>query len=109
MGTRSSLSAGSSIVAIGILLVPGIAAAQSAPAPGAGSQGPMIVERVKSGFLVEPEVKVTSFDHQTSELVGADAGWPTICSSRRRRLLDGVESPHTVSCIMVWCRVEHAC
>jgi hypothetical protein len=75
MGTRSSLSAGSSIVAIGILFLPGLAAAQSAPPPGAGSQGPMLVERVKSGFLVEPEVKVTSFDHQTSELVGADAGW----------------------------------
>src|SRR4051794_2483931 len=42
------------------------------PAQGpAGSRGPMTVERVKSGFLVEPEVKVTKFDHRTSELVGA--------------------------------------
>jgi len=35
----------------------------------------MIVERVQSGFLVAPEVKVTDFDHRTSELVGAYGGW----------------------------------
>jgi hypothetical protein len=37
----------------------------------------MIVERVKSGFLVTPDVKITEVDHSTSELVGASAGWLT--------------------------------
>jgi len=57
---------------LAVLLTPLAAAAQSA-AP--SSQGPMVVERVKSGLLVEPQVKVTSFNHQTSELIGADVGW----------------------------------
>jgi len=35
----------------------------------------MTVERVESGFLVAPEVKVTRFDRQTSELVGGYGGW----------------------------------
>jgi hypothetical protein len=35
----------------------------------------MIVERVQSGFLVAPEVKVTRFDRRTSELVGGYGGW----------------------------------
>jgi hypothetical protein len=35
----------------------------------------MIVERVKSGFLVAPDFKVTEVDHSTSELIGAYAGW----------------------------------
>jgi hypothetical protein len=37
----------------------------------------MIVERVKSGFLVAPDFKITEVDHRTSELVGAYAGWLT--------------------------------
>jgi hypothetical protein len=35
----------------------------------------MIIERVESGFLVAPEVKVTRFDRRTSELVGGYGGW----------------------------------
>ena len=35
----------------------------------------MTVERVESGFLVAPEVKVTRFDRRTSELVGGYGGW----------------------------------
>jgi hypothetical protein len=75
MNTFGSASARSLVVALGVFLLPLLAAAQNAPPPSSAGQGPMIVERVKSGFLVEPEVKVTRFDHQTSELVGADAGW----------------------------------
>src|SRR6185436_17406020 len=47
--------------------------AQNPPA----GQGPMIVERVKSGFVFAPEVKVTKFDRRVSELVGGYAGWLT--------------------------------
>src|SRR5262245_20059814 len=54
-------------------LVPLLAYAQTPQ--GQRTQGPMIVERVQSGFLVAPEVKVTEFDHRTSELVGAYGGW----------------------------------
>ena len=39
--------------------------------------GPMIVERVKSGFLVAPDFKVTTVNHTTSELAGGYAGWLT--------------------------------
>ena len=49
------------------------AQAQNPPA----GQGPMIVERVKSGFVFAPEVKVTRFDRRVSELVGGYAGWLT--------------------------------
>src|SRR5437773_7924287 len=41
------------------------------------NRGPMIVERVHSGFLVAPDVKVTRVDRTTSELAGAYAGWLT--------------------------------
>ncbi|MEO8259606.1 MAG: hypothetical protein ABI868_19825 [Acidobacteriota bacterium] len=58
------------------LLVANAAAAQSGPpAPGGTSPGPMTVERVESRFLVAPEFKVTTFNHRTSQLVGAYAGW----------------------------------
>src|SRR5260370_12866925 len=50
-----------------IWLAPGTVAAQPA--------GPMTVERIHSGFLAAPEVKVTEVDHKTSELVGGFAGW----------------------------------
>ncbi len=59
-----------------VLLFPLAAAAQSStPPPTAPGRGPMLVERVKSGFLVAPDVKVTEFNHRASELVGAYAGW----------------------------------
>jgi hypothetical protein len=41
------------------------------------TQGPMVVERVHSGFLAAPDVKVTEVDHTTSALVGGYAGWLT--------------------------------
>jgi len=37
----------------------------------------MVVERVHSGFLAAPDVKVTEVDHTTSALVGGYAGWLT--------------------------------
>ena len=58
-------------------LVPMAAAAQSGgPSTSTqAGQGPMIVERVKSGFLVAPDFKVTRVDRRVSELAGAYAGW----------------------------------
>lgn len=41
----------------------------------AQTAGPMTVERIHSGFLAAPEVKITEVDHKTSELVGGFAGW----------------------------------
>jgi hypothetical protein len=64
-----------SCAALMLSLFPLAASAQSAPAQNPRSQGPMIVERVQSGFLVAPEVKVTRFDRRTSELVGGYGGW----------------------------------
>lgn len=39
------------------------------------TQGPMTVERLRSGFVFTPEAKITDFDHQTSGLIGGSAGW----------------------------------
>src|SRR6266446_5526488 len=49
-----------------VLIAPLAAAAQDAtPTSNQNTQGPMIVERVKSGFLVAPDFKVTEVDHKT--------------------------------------------
>jgi len=64
-----------SCAALLLALFPFGASAQSAGAQSPAGQGPMILERVTSGFLVAPEVKVTRFDRRTSELVGGYAGW----------------------------------
>src|SRR5262249_12118973 len=58
-------------VALTIVTLPLAAAAQTAdeitqPPP---NQGPMTVERMYSGFVFAPEVKITDFDHQTSGLI----------------------------------------
>jgi hypothetical protein len=39
------------------------------------NQGPMIVERIHSGFMLVPEVKATEFDKKVSGLIGGSAGW----------------------------------
>jgi hypothetical protein len=49
-------------------------AVQPPPAPPV-NQGPMIVERLHSGFVFTPEVKATEFDEKVSGLVGGSAGW----------------------------------
>jgi|SRR5581483_1772079 len=58
-----------------LLLAPVAASAQDLAAAQQG--GPMIVERLHSGFAVAPEVKETDFDHRASTLVGGSAGWIT--------------------------------
>ncbi len=54
------------------LLLPSTAFAQSAPQP---SSGPMTIERMHSGFYGGGDVKITDFNHHTSELVGGEGGW----------------------------------
>jgi hypothetical protein len=68
-----------SVAGLMLSLVPIAASAQTSldgatPQP---SQGPMIVERIHSGFLAAPDVRVTEVDKKTSELVGGYAGWVT--------------------------------
>jgi hypothetical protein len=75
MDTLGRTLSRSSCAALMLSLFPLAASAQSAPAQTPRSQGPMTVERVESGFLVAPEVKVTRFDRRTSELVGGYGGW----------------------------------
>ena len=81
MNSRKLLPSLSLLAFLVVELVAQPAAAQGAPGTaspqGPNSQGPMIVERVKSGFLVAPDVKITEVDNSTSELVGAYAGWLT--------------------------------
>jgi hypothetical protein len=66
------------IASIALGLIPLTAAAQSSGGTAAPqSQGPMIVERVHSGFMIAPDFKVTEVDKKTSELAGGYAGWLT--------------------------------
>ena len=60
------------ITCLVLCLLPIAATAQTTP-----GQGPMIVERVHSGFLVAPDFKITEVDGKTSELAGGYAGWLT--------------------------------
>lgn len=53
------------------------AAAQTATGSAPVTQGPMTVERMHSGFLIAPNVKITEVARTTSELVGGSAGWVT--------------------------------
>lgn len=65
-----------SIAAFIVWSVPLVAAAQSGGGtPTPISQGPMTVERIHSGFLFAPDIKITEVDQKTSPLVGGFAGW----------------------------------
>ncbi|MFN8061065.1 MAG: hypothetical protein U0Q12_18040 [Vicinamibacterales bacterium] len=43
--------------------------------PTAPAQGPLVVQRIKSGFVFGPDVKVTQIDGTTGALAGGYAGW----------------------------------
>jgi hypothetical protein len=77
MNTSRAIAGRAAAIACALLALPVAAGAQDASAEQQAprTQGPMAVERVKSGFLITPEIKVTRFDRRTSELVGADVGW----------------------------------
>jgi len=54
-----------------------VASAASAQTATPLNQGPMVVERMHSGFVVAPDFKVTEVDRATSALAGGYAGWLT--------------------------------
>lgn len=63
-----------------VLIAPLTAAAQGPSdvpdqAPAQSQGGPMIVERVHSGWLAAPDVRVTEFDKRAEPLVGGYVGW----------------------------------
>jgi hypothetical protein len=70
-GTLWSAFAGVCVVA----LASTPAAAQSSAQPSAASQGPIVVEEVRDGFAIAPDIRVTDVNHQTGVLVGAYGGW----------------------------------
>lgn len=58
--------------------LPAIAGAQTAepaPAPQASSQGPLVLERIESGVVFAPDVKITDIDGDVGTLIGGYAGW----------------------------------
>jgi hypothetical protein len=56
-----------------LALFPTSLLAQTAAQP--ANQGPMVVQRMHSGFVVAPDVKITEVDNRTSALAGGYAGW----------------------------------
>ena len=64
-----------------LIVVIGIAASARAQAPTPTSsdppagQGPLIVERIPSGWVVSPDVTITEVNKQAATLVGAYGGW----------------------------------
>ena len=68
----------STIASCAVLLCPIAAFAQGAGGATPSAQGgPMIVERMHSGFVVAPDVKMTEVDKSLSALAGGYAGWLT--------------------------------
>lgn len=71
------------LLALSLILAMPLSAAAQGPADApdqtaAAAQaqsGPMIVERVHSGWMATPDVKVTDFDHRALPLLGGDVGW----------------------------------
>ena len=64
------MSPRAAVAALAAFLVAPITAAAQPPA-----SGPMTIERLHSGFLGGPDVKVTDVDGHTSVLVGGQGGW----------------------------------
>jgi len=48
-----------------------VSAAQAGPR----NEGPMIIQRIESGFTIAPDFKITEFDDKTSMLAGFYGGW----------------------------------
>jgi hypothetical protein len=56
-------------------VAPGAVLAQTTPPPPAN--GPLVIERVETAFVVAPDYKVTDVDGEVAHLAGAYAGWLT--------------------------------
>jgi hypothetical protein len=63
------------IAVVALLAGPGLARAQSAPAP--PPSGEMIVETMQSGFVLAPDFRFTEVDDDFGGLAGVRAGWLT--------------------------------
>jgi hypothetical protein len=72
---RLVCSAVSACSAWAVLFLVAISASAQTATP--VNQGPMVVERMHSGFVVAPDFKVTEVDRATSALAGGYAGWLT--------------------------------
>jgi hypothetical protein len=71
MSWRSSLISIAGAIVATLQLASPVSAQPSPPT----SSGPMTVEHLHSGFYGGGDVKVTDFNHHTSELIGGQAGW----------------------------------
>ncbi|HEY7171203.1 MAG TPA: hypothetical protein VH417_10185 [Vicinamibacterales bacterium] len=61
------------LAAVAIALVPASAVAQTATPT--GNTGPLVLQRIDNGMLIAPDYKITSFDGQVGQLLGATGGW----------------------------------
>ena len=84
MNAFTNLRRAACFACCGLALLAAPSAAQTQEAAGQASQsgdqtttgqGPLVLERVKNGFVVAPTFKVTDFDDSTGTLVGAYGGW----------------------------------
>jgi hypothetical protein len=58
-----------------LLICAGTAAFAQQPSAPLSSQGPLVLEPMKNGLIIAPDVKVTKFDGQVGTLAGAYGGW----------------------------------
>ena len=80
---RRLTNAGTAILSVCLLLcaAPLAAAGQQAAVPsdqnqaGQAQQNPLVLEPIRSGFIIAPDVRVTAMDGTTRTLVGAYGGW----------------------------------
>jgi len=61
-------------VALASLLMPTAALAQARPQPGTAA-GTLVLVRLDNSLVVAPDYKITSFDGETGQLIGATGGW----------------------------------
>ncbi len=74
---------GRALAACALAFVLADSAAAQTPDPGSADQpaptpqGPLVMERIKSGAFFAPDVKITDIDGRTGTLVGGYGGWLT--------------------------------
>jgi hypothetical protein len=65
----------SAFAGVWVLAIASTPAAAQNSAPSSPSQGPIVVDEVRDGFAIAPDIRVTDINHQTGVLVGAYGGW----------------------------------
>jgi hypothetical protein len=73
---RSPRRAGG-LALLAVLTAPALALAQTAPAPPPPTVGDLTIETMESGFVIEPDVRLTEVDDAFGTLAGVQAGWLT--------------------------------